>query len=67
MNNQIEYPAEKTIPVLISNPTTGLRINVPLSAKNSPIQFLVVGVPALAIVNTKKKVAKIGIYVVIPR
>ena len=67
MNNQIEYPAEKTIPVLISNPTTGLRINVPLSDRNSPTQFLVVGVPALAIVKTKKNVAKIGIYVVIPR
>ena len=60
MNNQIEYLAEKTIPVLISNPTTGLRINVPLRDKNSPTQFLVVGVPALAIVNTKKNVAKIG-------
>jgi hypothetical protein len=61
LKSQIEYPAEKTIPVLINNPTTGLRMNVPFSDKNSPIQFLVVGVPALAIVKTKNNVAKIGI------
>lgn len=64
---QIEYPAEKTIPVLINNPTTGLRIKVPLSDKNSPIQFAVVGVPILATVKAKNRAAKIGMQVVIPR
>ena len=67
LNNQIEYPAENTIPVLISNPTTGLRIKVPFNAKNSPIQLAVIGVPMLATVKIKKNAAKSGMYVVIPR
>lgn len=60
LKSQIEYPAENTIPVLISKPTTGLRMNDPLSDKNSPTQFAVKGVPAFANVNTKNRVAKIG-------
>lgn len=67
MNSQNEYPAENTIPVLINNPTTGLRIKVPFSAKNSPTQLAVIGVPAFATVKIKKNAAKSGIYVVIPR
>src|SRR5690242_11016122 len=67
LNSQIEYPAEKTIPELISKPTTGLRINVPFNAKNSPIQLAVAGVPMFATVNAKKNAAKIGMYEVIPR
>lgn len=42
-------------------------MKVPFSAKNSPIQFLVIGVPMLATVKIKKNAAKIGMYVVIPR
>lgn len=67
LNSQIEYPAEKTIPELISKPTTGLRIKVPFNAKNSPIQLAVAGVPMFATVNAKKSAANIGMYEVIPR
>ena len=54
LNNQIEYPALKMIPVLMISPTRGERWKVPDKDKNSPTQLLDKGTAIFAIVKAKK-------------
>jgi hypothetical protein len=65
--NQIEYAADKIIPELIARPASGLRWIVPSSAKNSPAQLTVRGVPMFPRMNRKKIAENTGMYSVRPR
>lgn len=64
--SQIEYPADRTIPVLITRPVIGLIWNVPTKLMNSPTRLIVLGVAILAMVNMKYIVANKGIDSTIP-
>jgi len=60
LKSQVEYAADKTIPVEATSMTAPLMEKIPRNTRISPIKFDVPGKPMLAKENVKKNVANKG-------